>query len=111
LLTEELALRIQKDLLELYQQPQVVKELREMRRAADYEEVRFIRRLRPYLIRLVQPLLHKYGDDGVVMLGEGEEGYKAMEKGMAQHMGTSEEVKRNAKELVGVLMGDLVDMG
>jgi hypothetical protein len=52
----------------------------------------------------VAPVLERHG------FGEGEEGYRHMEKAIAQHLSTCATVKHNAKELLAMLMGDLGDM-
>lgn len=103
LVDEETALKMQEDLRALYESEPVTVQLMQLRRAAEYEEVRFIQRLRPFLIKAVAPVLARHG------LGEGEQGYRQMEKAIAQHVTTSDRVKANAKHILGVLMGDLAD--
>ena len=98
------ALEIQKELKSMYARKEVQATLIEMRKAAEYDESRFVRRLRPYLINLLEPLLTKHS------LGSGEAGYKLLERALAQHFSTCPMAKANAKELLGVLMGDLVDI-
>lgn len=104
LVDEATALALQEELRGVYKEEKVQVELMQMRRDAEYEEIRFLRRLRPFLLRAVAPVLERHG------FGEGEEGYRHMEKAIAQHLSTCAAVKHNAKELLAMLMGDLGDM-
>lgn len=104
LIDEVVALEIQRELITLYSDAEVQNELITMRKASDYETARFIQRLRPYLTKLVQePILDKYD------LGEGEVGYRKLETALGQHLATSEDAKNNAKNILGILMGDLME--
>lgn len=49
LVDEVIALEIQRDLLQLYGQAEVQAELKALQKAAEYEQSRFVARLRPYL--------------------------------------------------------------
>ena len=104
LIDEVVALEIQRTLVDIYAQPHVHSELMAMRKASEFESGRFVQRLRPYLIKLLErPVLEKYG------FGGGEVGYRKMERALGQHVTTSEDVKENAKRILGTLMGDLFE--
>ncbi len=104
LIDEVVALDIQRTLVDIYARPEVQAELYEMRKASDYESSRFVQRLRPFLVRLLQePVLSKY------QFGEGEMAYRQLEKALGQHVTTSDDVKDNAKRILSTLMGDLLD--
>ena len=104
LIDEVVALEIQRTLVDIYAQPHVHSELISMRKAAEFESGRFVQRLRPYLVKLLEkPVLEKYG------FGGGEVGYRKMERALGQHVTTSEDVKENAKRILGTLMGDLFE--
>lgn len=51
-----------------------------------------------------QPILGKYPQ-----LGEGEAGYRTMERALGQHLLTSSEVKENGKRIMRLLFGDLLE--
>jgi len=104
LIDEVVALEIQRTLVDIYAQPHVHSDLISMRKAAEFESGRFVQRLRPYLVELLEkPVLEKYG------FGGGEAGYRKMERALGQHVTTSEDVKENAKRILGTLMGDLFE--
>ncbi|TFJ82202.1 hypothetical protein NSK_006531 [Nannochloropsis salina CCMP1776] len=104
LIDEVVALEIQQSLMYIYSQPVVQGELIMLRKAADYESGRFVQRLRPYLARLLaEPILDRYN------FGKGEEGYRRMERALGQHVTSSADVCENAKSLLAVLMGDLLE--
>lgn len=99
-----MALEIQRALVDIYAQPHVHSELMAMRRASEFDSGRFVQRLRPYLVRLLEkPVLEKYG------FGGGEGGYRKLERALGQHVTTSEDVRENAKRILGTLMGDLFE--
>jgi tetratricopeptide (TPR) repeat protein len=104
LIDEVVALEIQRALVDIYAQPHVHSELMAMRRASEFDSGRFVQRLRPYLVRLLEkPVLEKYG------FGGGEGGYRKLERALGQHVTTSEDVRENAKRILGTLMGDLFE--
>lgn len=104
LIDEVVALEIQRTLVDIYAQPNVHSELMAMRRASEFESGRFVLRLRPYLVRLLEkPVLEKYG------FGGGEGGYRKLERALGQHVTTSEDVRENAKRILATLMGDLFE--
>lgn len=104
LIDEVVALEIQRTMVDIYARPEVQAELYEMRKASDYESSRFVQRLRPFLVCLLQePVLSKY------QFGEGEGAYRQLERALGQHVTTSEDVKDNAKRILSTLMGDLLD--
>jgi hypothetical protein len=128
------------------QKIQVQEELKAMQKAAEYEQSRFVARLRPYLgacqcakwavprsysdsapsppfhpmashctalhptplaptVKLLEkPILGKYPQ-----LGEGEAGYRNIDRALGQHLLTSNEVKENSKRTMRLLMGDLFE--
>lgn len=102
LIDEVVALEIQEALVELYTREEVQQGLIALRKAAEYDSGRFIQRLRPFLVKLLQePVLSKYE------FGEGEAAYRKLERALGQHVSTSEQVKSNTKQILAMLMGDL----
>lgn len=53
---------------------------------------------------LDKPILGKYPQ-----LGEGESGYRNIDRALGQHLLTSNEIKENSKRIMKLLMGDLFE--
>lgn len=93
--------QIQSKQLELFSSPKVLRQLDEIRMAADMEQRRFFLRIKPFKVEVQRELLkeHNFPDT--------EEGLAAMERAVAAHMANSKEVAMRAKDLMLLIMGDI----
>jgi len=104
-LTVEDARHIIQELHTLYQTPEIDQELNDLRRAADWELMPFLRRLRPAARKWAKPIAIKYGldADAVNAKGEGEI------TEVIQKFLTDDQVRVKAKENYKLLLGEIFD--
>lgn len=99
----EVVEEIQRRQFEIFASPEVQQKLNELRRDADFQEVRFLHKLKSCKVSFQEALLDDFG------FSRDEVGMKELESGIAQHMAASKEVATRMKKLAQLVMGDIWD--
>jgi hypothetical protein len=93
---------IQAEQFEIFSSPEVLTELEKLRFDSDYEEQRFLYRLKPFKLKLQVALLEKYH------FAPSAEGLTKMERAIAHHItATQPQVGEECKKLMILVMGDI----